>query len=99
MCIFVLGGCRFNKDSGVKISLNNWTDEVPEEILLILNSGIWKDDVCQCFSDFMFEIQGNEIKYSSECGTFNDVTNQQHMSLTEEERVRVNLLLDVTATE
>lgn len=95
LCILTLGGCRLSKDLREHVSENNLTDEVLEEILLILNDGIWEDDVCQCVSDFSFEMQGNIIKYSSECGTFNDVTNRKHMNLTKQEKLKVNQLLGV----
>lgn len=77
------------------VVLMDMTEDVHKEILLILNNGTWENDVCQCVSDFTFEIQGDKIKYSSECGTCNDVTNKRHMTLSDSERTKINQLLGV----
>lgn len=94
-CSLFLTGCRFHKDFGETTSPENTMDEVHTEIISVLDKGSWSDDVTQCASDFTFELSGRKIYYHSVCGTFNDVTNRQHMSLSEEERARVNQLLGV----
>ena len=88
-CISYIG----NKGTVVLIDM---TEEVHEEILAVLNSGHWYNDVSKCESDYSFETKNEKIYYYADCGTFNDVTNKRYMTLPEAEKAKINQLLGVT---
>ncbi len=62
-------------------------------IIGILNEASWTNDLTDCGSDFVFYTQKQEVRYHSECGTFNDITNQRAMSVSDEQRVAINNIL------
>ena len=78
------------------VVLIDMTEEVHKEILAVLNSGHWYNDVSKCESDYSFETKNEKIYYHADCGTFNDVTYKRYMTLSEEEKEKINQLLGVT---
>ncbi len=62
-------------------------------IIHILNEATWTNDLTNCGSDFVFYTQKQEVRYHSECGTFNDITNQKAMTVSEEQRIKINNIL------
>ena len=78
------------------VVLIDMTEDVHKEILAILNSGHWYNDVSKCESDYSFETKNEKIYYHADCGTFNDVTNKRYMTLSEEKKEKINQLLGVT---
>lgn len=76
-----------------QVSMMDMTEEFHEKTLSILNGGTWMNDVTQCDSDYEFETKGETIRYHSECGTFNDITNQRSLSLSDEEQAEINRML------
>ena len=62
-------------------------------ILDILNSGTWINDLSNCACDYVFYTAKQEVRYHSECGTFNDYTNKRSMTVTEEQRQKINSIL------
>jgi len=77
--------------------------EIPNDgkqyIINLLNNATWINDLGKCESDYVFYTQKQELRYHSECGTFNDVTNKKSTTLSEEQRVAVNAHLGLTSTE
>ena len=67
-------------------------------IIDLLNNATWINDLGECENDYVFYTQKQELRYHSECGTFNDVTNQKSTTLSEEQRVSVNAYLGLTST-
>jgi len=64
-------------------------------IIDLLNNASWINDLSNCNSDFVFYTQAQEIRYHSECGTFNDYTNQKSMAVSEEQRTAINTMLGI----
>ncbi|MBO4413787.1 MAG: hypothetical protein J5830_03690 [Clostridia bacterium] len=64
-----------------------------EYILGILNNGTWINDLSNCGCDYVFYTAKQEVRYHSECGTFNDYTNKKSMKVTEEQRQKINGIL------
>ncbi len=64
-----------------------------EYILSIMNSGKWINDLSECDCDFVFYTAKQEVRYHSECGTFTDCTNKRSMTVTEEQRQKINSIL------
>ena len=69
------------------------SSEDTEYILSIMNSGKWINDLSNCGCDFVFYTSKQEVRYHSECGTFNDYTNKRSMTVTEEQRQKINSIL------
>lgn len=73
-------------------------------IVNILENGSWNTEgTADCVSNIEIVINGVTYKYHSDCGTFNDNTNQRSLSLDEKTQNIVNTLLmeyiSLTATE
>ena len=78
---------------GQVVALTDYTENVHEEILLAMNNGQWIDDVTNCGHDYEFKVDNTAIRYHSECGTFIDITAKRAMTLSDEQRVKINALL------
>ena len=62
-------------------------------IIDIWNNGKWINSLSNCGYDFVFYTAKQEVGYQSSCGTFNDWTNQRSMTVTEEQRQKINSIL------
>ena len=80
---------------GQVIAMIDYTENVHEEILLAMNNGHWINDVTNCAYEYEFKVDNASIYYHSECGTFIDVTAKRSMTLSDEQRVKINALLGV----
>lgn len=76
-------------------ALMDMTEDAQAEIISALNSGEWGDGGTNCGHDYEFTIDGATIRYHSECGSFNDITNKRAMTLSEESKVNINKVLGV----
>jgi len=63
-----------------------------EQILSILNSGEWINDMSDCAHDYKFTVINASIRYHSHCGTFIDMTNGCSMRLSETKKEFINNL-------
>ena len=88
--------CISYTDFDGTVSLLDMPEEVHEEILAVLNGGVWHNDMPKCESDYSFETKDEKIYYHADCGTFSDVTNKRYMTLSEAEKANINQLLGVT---
>lgn len=79
-----------NKSSTVKLKA-----EDRKYIINLLNQATWTDDVSDCNGEFIFYTQKQEVRYCSEHGVFDDVTNQRSSTALEEQRVYINTVLGV----
>lgn len=59
----------------------------------IIKSGNWSEGTSDCQSDSIWYIGSKEIQYHSDCGTFNDMRNEERLHLTEEQQAEVNAIL------
>ena len=75
---------------GSEIALSS---EDIDYILEILNNGQWINSLSNCGYEFVFYTAKQEVGYQSSCGTFNDWTNQRSMTVTEEQRQKINSIL------
>lgn len=62
-------------------------------IIDLLNEGNWTDGLSDCTCDFVFYTQRQTVRYHSECGTFNDVTNRKSMTVPEAQRLQISAFL------
>ena len=67
--------------------------EAREYIIDVLNSGQWMNELTQCLDDYFFRTRGPELRYHADCGTFNDGMSRRHLTVTEEQRQKINAYL------
>ncbi len=65
-----------------------------KDIIQILNNGKWANKLTNCACNFKFYTQKQTVAYHTECGTFNDYTNQKSMIVSEEQRQKINAILE-----
>ncbi len=75
------------------------TEDEQKEILEILNGGKWINDLSNCGSEYEFTVGKATMRYHSECGTFNDITNDRSLTLSDEQKARVNQILQKNENE
>lgn len=63
-------------------------------ILDLLNNGEWINSLCDCFNDYTISLNGKVIRYSSGCGTFNNITDGTSLTLSDSEKASVNEYLE-----
>ena len=63
-------------------------------IIDLLNKGDWINDLGNCGCEYVFFTRNQEVRYHSECGTFNDYTNKRSYTVSEEERKKINAILN-----
>ena len=104
LCVLLLlAGCsqktEYSQDISCVIpSLNkevSLSESDKEYIASVLNSTTWSDGFTDCIFDYIFKTQKEEIRYSSSCGTFNDYTNKRYLILGEDQRQKINDILNV----
>lgn len=81
-------------ESGIKTALD-LSETEQREILSILNNGNWGSDIPNCLPDYTLTIQNQTVYYHAECGTFSDTAAERSLSLSEDDRIRVNKALDI----
>ena len=59
-----------------------------------LESGEWDDGISRCANNYELIFDGNTVRYHSDCGTFNDSAYNRHITLSEEDKVEVNTILE-----
>ena len=69
--------------------------EDKDYIIDLLNKGKWVNDLVESAGDFVFYTKKQELHYSSMCGSFNDGANNRCLIVTEEQRQRINRILNV----
>ena len=72
------------------------SEEGQQYIIELLNDSKWVNDLGKCITDFGFHTEKQELRYSSDCGVFNDITNKKMLEISEAQRVKVNEFLGVT---
>ncbi len=64
--------------------------EAREYVIDCMNQGEWSDGQVNCDHDFVFYTKEQSVAYHSECGTFSDLTNGKSMTVSEEQRTKIN---------
>ena len=93
----LLTSCSFNnyKPIAIKHQNSDYTayDDGEHRRLLIdlLNNSRWHNGVAKCDCDYTVKMRNNrEIFYHSECGTFIDYGFDKSLTVSEEDRVKLN---------
>ena len=55
--------------------------------------GEWVSDLTNCACDYMIILHGRELRYHTECGSFQDYTSGSSLTVTEEARQQINKML------
>lgn len=93
LLISLLTSCGFNKYKPISIKYQNSVYVACAEIFLadLLNNGKWYNDVAKCECDYTILMENDrEIFYHSESGTFIDYDFNKSLTVSEEDRVRLN---------
>ena len=61
----------------------------------ILNSAEWTDEISCDEYDYIFSAQKQRVRYHTQCGTFTDETNNKSVTVSENDRIRINDALDL----
>ncbi|MBQ6293860.1 MAG: hypothetical protein IJK77_08335 [Lachnospiraceae bacterium] len=100
LLVLLLGGCaKYSLPQGAFCNAEGSDAEIPlsqeakEYIIGLLNSGTWMNDLTQCASDYYFHTAKQELRYHSDCGTFNDGTNRRSLTVSGEEKETINAWL------
>ena len=72
----------------------NLSEEDAALIADLVKSGNWMEGTDDCLNDCIIFMDGEEIKYSSDCGTFNDTVHEKSLHLAEEQQAAVNAILE-----
>lgn len=103
-CVIALASCSdktyelphdqfcYSADGAQTYELNS---DDKQYIIDLLNGASWVNDHSNCDSDFVFCTQNQEVRYHSECGTFNDYTNHKSTTISEEQRATINAMLGI----
>ena len=59
-----------------------------------IEAGEWDEGTSDCLNNCEFIFDGNTIRYHSDCGTFNDSVYNRHITLSEEDKLEVNAILE-----
>ena len=67
--------------------------EAQEYIIGLLNNGKWINDLAGTVDSHVFCTQQAKVRYSSCSGAFNDGTNRRYMTVTAQDREKINAWL------
>ena len=93
LVISVLTSCSINNYKPICIKYQNSDYAACGEAFLtnLLNNSKWHNDVAKCECDYTIRMEnGREIFYHSECGTFIDYDFNKSLTISEEDRVKLN---------
>ena len=97
LAIFILTSCNVNNYKPICLKYQNsdyapYTDGEPKRFLVdLLNNSRWHNDVAKCDCDYTVMMKNQrEIFYHSECGTFIDYDLDKSLTVSEEDRVKLN---------
>lgn len=83
--------------------VSNISAEISEDfkayILSLWNNAQWEEGYLKSTYDCVFEFDGTDVKYVWRSGMFNDMDNNRHFYLSEEDRKRVDSLLEETLSQ
>lgn len=77
------------------LNLSNAEATTESQLILdLLNNGEWANTLCNCINDYTISLSGKVLRYSSGCGTFNNVTDKTSLTLSDNEKTSVNDYLE-----
>lgn len=71
--------------------------ELREEDAAVISGyleGEWINDLTDCLHDCVLNIDGKQLRYHSDCGTFTDMENVRTLTVSEEDRIAINKILE-----
>lgn len=80
-------------ENGVVLSLMDMTEDSQAQLLAVLNSGEWVEDMPNCGYDYEMKTENETICYHSACGIFTDMTHQRALPLSDGQRAEINRIL------
>ncbi len=93
----LLTSCSFSNYKPISLKYRDsdfapYTDGEPKSFLVdLLNNSKWHNDVAKCDCDYTVMMKNQrEISYHSECGTFIDYDFNKSLTVSEEDRVKLN---------
>lgn len=93
----LLTSCVVNNYKPISLKYQNsdyaaYTDGESKSFLVeLLNNSKWHNDIAKCDCDYTIIMKNNrEIFYHSECGTFIDYGLDKSLTVSEEDRVKLN---------
>ena len=93
LLISLLTSCSINKYKPIAIKYQNSDYVACAEIFFVnlLNNSKWHNDVAKCECDYTIIMRNDrEIFYHSECGTFIDYDFNKSLTVSEEDKVKLN---------
>lgn len=72
----------------------NLSEDDTNYILTILNGDGWEISFTRSACDYYFILPDIELRYISDRGLFDDMSNDRHLIVTEEQRLCINSILD-----
>ncbi len=69
------------------------TEEEQKIILDVIDEGKWTYDIVKCLCDYKFTFENGEMSYHSECGHFVDYKNRRTLSISNENKEKINAIL------
>lgn len=94
---YLLTSCSFSNYKPIALKYQNsdyapYTDGEPKSFLVgLLDNGKWRNGVAKCDCDYTVIMKNmREIIYHSECGTFIDYDLDKSLTVSEEDRVKLN---------
>ena len=94
---FLLTSCSVNNYKPISLKYQNsnyaaYTDGESKSFLVdLLNNSKWHNDVAKCDCDYTIIMKNDrEIFYHSECGTFIDYDFDKSLTVSEEDRIKLN---------
>ncbi len=97
LSICLLTSCSVNNYKPICLKYQNsdyaaYTDGEPKSFLVnLLNNSKWHSDTAKCDCDYTVMMRNQrEIFYHSECGTFIDYDFNKSLTVSEEDRVKLN---------
>lgn len=65
-----------------------------EKIIALLEGGEWVNDVTDCAHDYIFTLNGKNLRYHSSCGSFIDIENTSSLTVGDGDKEEINSLLE-----
>ena len=93
LALSALTSCSINnyKPISIKYQNSDYTAYCEAFLVNLLNDSKWHNDVAKCECDYTLLMENDrEIFYHSECGTFIDYDFNKSLTISEEDRVKLN---------
>ena len=80
-------------DVSVKGEFRELSEEESSYLRSVWKEADWESGNTKTIYDYVFKLDGFSLRYTSDSGLFNDVTNNRHYKVTKEQRDYINLAI------